>query len=98
MKGPVTAAHDERECSQAVLLVDECECGLGPDCLLADGSLSSAAVVWVTALSALALARSSRLVRGTRYSVCGDCPHGEARHAELIGGGARLLEEPAALG
>jgi hypothetical protein len=27
MRGPVTAAHDERECSQAVLLVDESENG-----------------------------------------------------------------------
>jgi hypothetical protein len=39
-----------------------------------------------------------RLVRGHSLFVCADCPLGEARHAELVGGGARLLEEPAALG
>jgi hypothetical protein len=30
--------------------------------------------------------------------VRGDCPLGEARHAEFVGGGARLVEEPAAFG
>jgi hypothetical protein len=62
-----------------------------------DACSSSAAVVWVTALTALALARSSQARPGHSLFVRGDCPLGEARHAELVGGGARLLEEPAAL-
>jgi uncharacterized protein len=56
------------------------------------------AIVWVTALSALALARSSQARPGHPLFVRGDCPLGDARHAELVGGGARLLEEPVALG
>jgi hypothetical protein len=59
---------------------------------------SSAAVVWVTALSALALARSSQARPGHSLFVRGDRPPGEAGHAELVGGGARLLDEPPALG
>jgi hypothetical protein len=35
---------------------------------------------------------------GHSLLVRGDCPLGEVWHAELIGRGARLLEEPAALG
>ena len=35
---------------------------------------------------------------GHSLFVRGGCPLGEARHAELVGGGARLLEKPAALG
>jgi hypothetical protein len=61
---------------------------------------SAAAVVWVTALSALALAlaRSSQARPGHSLFVRGDCPLGEARHAELVRGGARLVDELAALG
>jgi hypothetical protein len=46
----------------------------------------------------LALARSSQARPGHSLFVRGDCPLGEARHAELVRGGARLLEELAALG
>ncbi len=42
--------------------------------------------------------RSRQARPGHSLFVRGDCPLGEARHAELVGGGARLLEEPAALG
>jgi hypothetical protein len=59
---------------------------------------SSAADVWVTALSAFALARSSQARPGHSLFVRGGCPLDEARHAELVGGGARLLEVSAALG
>jgi hypothetical protein len=44
-----------------------------------------------TGLVALVASGHSLFVRS-------DCPLGEARHAELVGGGSRLLEEPAALG
>jgi hypothetical protein len=41
----VIASDDQQARSLTVLLVDEGECGPGPDCLLTDASLSSAAGV-----------------------------------------------------
>ena len=37
----MTTAHDDRDRSQAVLLIDECECGASSDWVLAHTSLSA---------------------------------------------------------
>src|SRR5918999_1011141 len=53
------ALGQRRSSVPALLLFDVCETGAGGDRVPADGSLSSGAAMWVTAISALALARSS---------------------------------------
>jgi hypothetical protein len=59
MRGRVTTAHDDRDGSQAVLLIDECVCDSSSDWALAHTSLSSGADVWSGVCDTLAVGRQA---------------------------------------